>query len=99
MNELSRKYKHLQKDKENAEYKINNLAKTVQERDKEIDSLVEEVAMWELATDVKNATDVYMWTRIDPYCHKLVCYFVSILGPIKMLIRREKMPLQMLYKS
>lgn len=45
MNELSRKYKHLQKDKENAEYKINNLAKTVQERDKEIDSLVEEVAM------------------------------------------------------
>lgn len=45
MNELSRKYKNLQKDKENAEYKINNLAKTVQERDKEIDSLVEEVAM------------------------------------------------------
>lgn len=42
--ELSRKYKHLQKDNENAKRNINNLSKTVQERDKEIDSLVEELA-------------------------------------------------------
>lgn len=41
MNELSHKYKYLQKDKENAERTINNLSKTVQQRNKEIDSLVE----------------------------------------------------------
>lgn len=45
MNELSRKYKQLQKDKESADHTINKLSKTVQERDEEIDSLVEEVAM------------------------------------------------------
>lgn len=45
MNDLSHKYKHLQKDKESAEHTINKLSKTVQDRDKEIDSLVEELAM------------------------------------------------------
>lgn len=58
MNELSRKYKQLQKDKESADHTINKLSKTVQERDEEIDSLVEEVAMWELYT--VNATHVYI---------------------------------------
>nr|XP_034301660.1 golgin subfamily A member 4 isoform X4 [Crassostrea gigas] len=43
MNELSHKCKYLQNDKENAERTINNLSKTVQERDKEIDSLVEKL--------------------------------------------------------
>lgn len=58
MNELSRKYKQLQKDKESADHTINKLSKTVQERDEEINSLVEEVAMWELYT--VNATHVYI---------------------------------------
>lgn len=52
-------YKYLQKEKENAELTINNLPKTVQERDKEIDSLVEKLKKWELATDV------YIYTSID----------------------------------
>lgn len=48
MNDLSYKYKCLQKDKESAEYTINKLSNTVQEKEKEINSLIEDLAKWEL---------------------------------------------------
>lgn len=44
MNDLSYKYKCLQKDKESAEYTINKLSNAVQEREKEINSLIEDLA-------------------------------------------------------
>nr|XP_034301687.1 COP1-interactive protein 1 isoform X19 [Crassostrea gigas] len=44
MNDLSYKYKCLQKDKESAEYTINKLSRDVQEKEKEISSLIEDLA-------------------------------------------------------
>ncbi|XP_052719869.1 uncharacterized protein LOC128191702 [Crassostrea angulata] len=44
MNDLSYKYKCLQKDKESAEYTINKLLRNVQEKEKEISSLIEDLA-------------------------------------------------------
>lgn len=38
---MSHKYKYLQRDKENAEGTMNNSSKTVKERVKELDSLLE----------------------------------------------------------
>lgn len=48
MNDLSYKYKCLQKDKESAEYTITKLSRNVQEKEKEINSLIEDLAKWEL---------------------------------------------------
>lgn len=44
MNDLSYKYKCLQKDKESAEYTSNKLSRNVQEKEKEISSLIEDLA-------------------------------------------------------
>lgn len=60
MNDLSYKYKCLQKDKESAEYTINKLSRNVQEKEKEISSLIEDLAKWELKECMH-----MMWTCIS----------------------------------
>lgn len=60
MNDLSYKYKCLQKDKESAEYTINKLSRNVQEKEKEISSLIEDLAKWELKEYMH-----MMWTSIS----------------------------------